>query len=202
MERLKEFFAFPLYLTAIWLLWVLGKQAGIDAIALACIGCILIVFALWLVQSDGQTGKIFATLSLIAVLGSFLTLSWLNDRAPSIESVEFNENRLNELTSGHTPVFLEFTADWCITCKTNEVTTLHTTEIQTAFKEAGVVYMVGDWTNEDPEITKFLNRHGRNGVPLYLFYSGKEGDTPHILPQLLTKGIVLESISTNNNKTK
>ncbi len=153
-------------------------------------------------QSDGQTGKIFATLSLIAVLGSFLTLSWLNDRAPSIESVEFNENRLNELTSGHTPVFLEFTADWCITCKTNEVTTLHTTEIQTAFKEAGVVYMVGDWTNEDPEITKFLNRHGRNGVPLYLFYSGKEGDTPHILPQLLTKGIVLESISTNNNKTK
>ncbi|MCY4044608.1 MAG: protein-disulfide reductase DsbD [Cellvibrionales bacterium] len=200
MERLKEFFAFPLYFTAIWLLWVLGKQAGIDAVIMACIGCVLIVFTLWLMQSNGKLSRFLAILSLIAVLGSFATLSWLNNRASTVEFVAFDKNRLHELTANHTPVFLEFTADWCITCKTNEATTLHTIEIQSAFKEAGIIYMVGDWTNEDPKITAFLNQHGRNGVPLYLFYSGKEGETPHILPQLLTKSIVLDAINDDRSK--
>ena len=91
-------------------------------------------------------------------------------------------------------VFLDLTADWCITCKANEATTLNTNTVQSAFKDANIAYMIGDWTNANPEITALLNRHERNGIPLYLLYPATPMAPAMILPQILTKGIVLEAI--------
>jgi thiol:disulfide interchange protein DsbD len=91
------------------------------------------------------------------------------------------------------PVFVNFTAAWCVTCKLNEAVALSTPEVEAAFAENGIRYLKGDWTNEDPEITRKLAEHGRSGVPLYLFY-GPGADSPVVLPQLLTRDIVLRAI--------
>ncbi len=194
MERLKQFFAFPLVLTAIWLLWVLGNQAGTLAMAVVLLGCLLLAFAYWCARG-GLFSRIIAALSLVLALG-LLFSSYLetSDRQKSSAFTPFSEQALAQLRSEGQPVFIDLTADWCITCIANEKTTLHTDDIQQAFAEAGIIYMVGDWTNYDEEITALLTRYQRSGIPLYLLFSAEVGAPPQILPQLLTKGIVRDAI--------
>jgi DsbC/DsbD-like thiol-disulfide interchange protein/cytochrome c biogenesis protein CcdA len=102
----------------------------------------------------------------------------------------FNEAKLTNLTKAGKPVFLYFTADWCLTCKVNEKAAIERDEVSAAFKRAGVTVMVGDWTNGDPAITRFINAKGASGVPLYLFYP-KGGGAPQQLPQVLTPGTLI-----------
>ena len=106
----------------------------------------------------------------------------------------FSEANLQALLDQQRPVFINFTADWCITCIANEKGTLSTDAVQTALASRNVVYMKADWTNYDPTIAEFLKRFNRNGIPLYLVYSGRPGDPPQILPQLLTPGIVIDAL--------
>jgi len=107
--------------------------------------------------------------------------------APGLLSAElFSESRLAALRAERQPVFLYFTADWCITCKVNERGALASPQVADAFRSAGVRVLVGDWTNGDAEIGRFLERHGRVGVPLYVHYPA--GGEAHVLPQLLTAG--------------
>ncbi len=101
----------------------------------------------------------------------------------------FSESKLAALRASGKPVFLYFTADWCLTCKVNEKAAIERAEVEAAFRKAGVIVMVGDWTNGDPAITRFLNAHGASGVPLYLFYP-KGGGEPEQLPQVLTPGLL------------
>ena len=99
-------------------------------------------------------------------------------------------------------MFVDVTADWCITCKANETAVLFTDDITAAFAEHGVVYMIADWTNEDPKIAELLKKHQRNGIPLYLMYPADPAAAPLILPQLLTKRMVidaLEDVSVKNS---
>ena len=91
------------------------------------------------------------------------------------------------------PVFVNFTAAWCITCKVNELNALDTESVQFAFKDKGITYLKGDWTNEDPGITAALQEYGRSGVPLYLLYA-KDAPKATVLPQILTAGIVLDAL--------
>ncbi len=194
MDHFKSFLAFPLYLSAVWLLWVLGRQVGSDPVAAIIAGVVMLLFAFWLlgIRKTALTRTLAALSLLIALL-----LPWQahQNGEPSNQPWEpYTEARLQQLLSRGDAVFVNLTADWCITCLANEKIALSSPTLFDAFREQQVTYLKGDWTNYNPEITQLLNRHHRSGVPLYLFYPANQKD-PVILPQLLTKNIVLTAIS-------
>jgi thiol:disulfide interchange protein DsbD len=108
--------------------------------------------------------------------------------------VSFSEAELQRLLAEGRPVFLDFTADWCITCKFNLRTAIDTKAVREAFEKLGIVPMLADWTNSNPEITRKLAQFDRVGVPFYLFYAPGRADDPVILPELLTEQILLRAI--------
>lgn len=202
MENLKEFLAFPMYLTAVWLLWVLGRQAGVDASMIVAAGAVAIAFGCWLLNrsAEGPWQWVRRTLIAAAWIGA-LVLPWqmINQSIEPSRWQAYSPERLQQLRAAGTPVFVNLTADWCLTCLANERLTLHTEEVEQAFDDYQVVTLKGDWTNRDPEITRLLAEYGRSGVPLYLWFPPHSEGKAEILPQLLTPGRVIESVS--NQKT-
>lgn len=193
MERFKEFLAFPLLATAIWLLWVIGGQTGPDGIAIVLGGCLLITIALWL-RAAGPFAR-FARLGLAVCAIALLGVSQLNGGAQSADHEgSWSEERVQALRSEGRPVFVNFTADWCVTCLANERLALSTDEVKNAFEANNVAYLKADWTSYDPEISDALERFGRSGIPLYLFYPAGSDGEPEILPQILTRDILLETL--------
>jgi thiol:disulfide interchange protein DsbD len=194
MVTFKEFLAFPLYLSAAWLLWVLGRQAGSDTVIAMMTGIVLILFALWLIKLRKTP---FTRLVAITPVIIALILPWQTYRGSGTQDTHwepYTETRLQQLLDQGDAVFVNLTADWCITCLANEKMALSSTRISSAFAEQQITYLKGDWTNYNPEITRLLNLHQRSGVPLYLFYR-KGHRQPVILPQLLTESIVIAAIS-------
>ncbi|WP_051234739.1 protein-disulfide reductase DsbD family protein [Marinimicrobium agarilyticum] len=200
METLKELLAFPLYITALWLVWVLGRQVGLNAAMVLCLGGVAIAFALWLMNRPAggwaqylrRAGIAAAWVAAIVVPWQMLTSTPEHDRWQP-----YSAETLAELRAQGTPVFVNLTADWCITCMANEKVALGTEQVNNAFEELGVVTLKGDWTNRDPEITALLDAYGRSGVPLYLWFpSGHTGDGK-MLPQLLTADIVEGALRSN-----
>ena len=196
METLKQVMAFPLYLTAVWLLWVAGKQSGVDTMAAAAAGLVLLALGLTLLR--GQTLAKFVGVVAIACA---LLLTGVRGEVPTgadsttrSGTVSWSREALNSLRASGTPVFVDVTADWCITCLANEQAVLFTDDMTQAFADAGVTYMVADWTNYDPAIGEFVQEHGRNGIPLYVMYPGDLQSEPVMLPQLLTRTIVIEAL--------
>ncbi|HKK23880.1 MAG TPA: thioredoxin family protein, partial [Pseudohaliea sp.] len=194
MQRLQQALAFPLYATALWLFWVAGRQAGVDTMAAALGGALCLALGLWLWSTGGwrRGAAILALLAAVAA-GSY------RGEAPGAPGLDeghapWTEAAVREAQAEGNPVFVDFTADWCITCLANERTVLETNTIETAFAERGVRYLVADWTNRDPVIADFLARQGRSGIPLYLLYPGRPGAAPVVLPQLLRKGLLLEAL--------
>ena len=197
METLKQVMAFPLYLTAVWLLWVAGKQSGVDAMAAAGAGLVMLALGLMLLRG-GMTARILgvACMVLAIVLGGVRgETSSTSGKALREGTVAWSPERLQSLRAQGTPVFVDVTADWCITCLANEQAVLFTDDMTRAFENAGVTYMVADWTNYDPAIGTFVREHGRNGIPLYVLYSSNRSAAPVILPQLLTRNIVMEALA-------
>ena len=198
MENLKEFLAFPLYLTAVWLLWVLGRQAGIDASMIVAAGAVAIAFGCWLLNRSASGAWQWVRRSLIAAawIGA-LVLPWQMIGQPTESSrwQAYSPERLQQLRASGAPVFINLTADWCLTCLANERLTLHTEEVEQAFDDYQVVTLKGDWTNRDPQITALLAEYGRSGVPLYLWFPANGEGKAEILPQLLTPGRLIEVIS-------
>ncbi len=196
METLKQLLAFPLYATAIWLLWVAGRQTGVNTMAAAMMGALLIGLGLWLWRYRGwRKGLAMACIAGAVSLGGWrgLDVSATNQIAKG--EVTWSEQGLRDIRATGQPVFVDVTADWCISCIANEQAVLHTDEITAAFRDSGITYMVADWTNYDANIAAFLKRHGRNGIPFYIMYSADPSVTPVVLPQILTKSTVLEAIS-------
>ena len=109
-------------------------------------------------------------------------------RSEASDHVPFSTSKLAQLRAEGRPVFLYFTADWCLTCKVNEQAAINRDDVKAAFDKAGIVIMVGDWTNADPAIGRFLEAQGRSGVPLYLYYA--KGADPKELPQILTPALL------------
>lgn len=220
MERLKQVLAFPMYATTAWLIWVLAQQAGVDAVAIALAGLIAIAFAAWAYDSSRLAGPIAqkggAALALIALSGalaaSHIGLSAIEQTAPdasaslrtgsSASSQAYSEATFEALRAQGQPVFLNFTAAWCITCLVNERVALSQPSVQSAFQAQGVTYLKGDWTRQDPAITAVLQRFGRSGVPLYVYYPPGSHSEPVVLPQILTPGLVLSSIDDANQVAK
>ncbi len=196
METLKEFLAFPLYATAIWLLWVAGRQTGVNTMATALSGALVLALGLWLWDHRRwRRGVALACVAGAVALGSVRGLD-LTTASPGMagDKVAWSDHGVAELRRDGKPVFVDVTADWCITCKANEATVLLTDELTAAFSDNGVVYMVADWTNHDPDIAGLLERHGRTGIPLYLMYPADPAEEPLVLPQILTRRTVLDAI--------
>lgn len=197
METLKEFLAFPLYATAIWLLWVVGRQAGVDTMASALAGALMLALGLWL--WDQRLWRRAAALACLVAAVGLATVRGADNAVVATahaDHVAWSDHGVSELRKDGIPVFVDVTADWCITCKANEAAVLSTDEVTAAFKNSGVAYMVADWTNHDPKIAELLERHGRTGIPLYLMYPADPQREPLILPQLLTRELVLDAIDT------
>jgi len=211
MERVKELLAFPLYATAAWLVWVLVLQTGAAGVIAALAGMILIAFAAWLFQSTRTitshwrlAGSVGAVATLAIALGvaglpvlsnsgssAFVANRQSNGYGPEWEP--FSQQRLAELRAEGRPVFVNFTAAWCITCLANEQVALSSSRVAQEFDAAGIVYLKGDWTNRNAEITQMLQQFGRSGVPLYVFFPPNNGE-PITLPQILTETIVLREL--------
>jgi len=197
METMRHILAVPMFLTAVGLCWVLGNQTAADGVVLALAAAMLLAFGLWW---TGLRQRSFKTLAwapagmavLLAIAAGATLLPKHDDTAKVAQvgaSVPFDAAKLATLRAANKPVFLYFTADWCLSCKVNEKVAIERAETQAAFARAGVTTMVGDWTDGDAAIGKFLDAHGRSGVPLYLWYApGKEAQT---LPQILTPGMLV-----------
>lgn len=211
MARFKEFLAFPMFASAVWLLWVLSQQAGSSGVLVAGAGMVLIAFAVWLLRlvARSTAARVVRGVSgagaLIAAVALTLPLAGISANpgagAGAAEGIGY-EGPVASAWSPDTlaaarrggPVFVNFTAAWCITCKVNEAVALNQEQTRAAFAASGVTYLKGDWTNEDPAITEALAAHGRSGVPLYLYYPDA-GAEPIVLPQVLTLGVVLTTVS-------
>lgn len=194
MLVLKQAFAFPMFATAIWLIWVASVQSGPQGVLAALVAVLAAGFAVWLVGvTRGSFGRrLFGSvLAALVVLGAgWFTVqnavpgAATEARAGDVEA--WSPERVAALQAQGKPVFVNFTAAWCITCIANERVALSRQEVKDAFAKLGVVYLKADWTNRDGRIAKALAEQGRAGVPLYLFYPARKEAQAEILPQLLT----------------
>ncbi|MEY2599663.1 MAG: hypothetical protein RLZZ142_1922 [Verrucomicrobiota bacterium] len=202
MERLKQGMGFVMLGVAVWLLNVLGTSRGAEAVSATCSFLLGLGLACWLLGTL-RSRLIALLLALGITAAGFLfflkeplsqTPTQTAAAAPgSLPWVPFSPERVaSERAAGH-PVFVDFTADWCLNCKVNERGTLSKPEVMEAFRKAGVVLMKADWTHGDPVVTAELHRFQRIAVPFYLLYPAREGD-PVILPELLTPSLVMEAV--------
>lgn len=208
METLKQVLAFPLYLTVVWLAWVLGRQVGVDAVAGLAAGLTLIGAALWMLGRwrrphirPGARRVITATALLLAVAG--VALAWPGHVAPEPAVAEdtdgpwkpWSEAAVAEARASGKAVFVDFTAAWCVTCQVNKRLVLDSDTVEARLQRDDVVLLRADWTNQDANITAALRSLGRIGVPVYAVYpAGSDDSAPTLLPELLTKDKVLEAI--------
>ena len=195
MERLQRFLAIPMAATVAAGLWLLWRQGGSDAlivggIAVAVLALLLTVSGHGIRRRSRPWWWAALQFGLVLVFAqSFLPTQETASQASKANADAWNEAKVRaELAAGH-PVFVYLTADWCLTCKVNEVAAIDRDEVRAAFKQAGVTVLAGDWTNGDPAITRFLESRGRAGVPLYLWYA--PGQPPEELPQVLTPSMLI-----------
>lgn len=200
METFKECMAFPLYATVVWLAWVLGSQTGNDGVAKLLLALVTIAFAAWAYGRWQVKKPMLAMILAVVGLAAGAVLSWPADelqtdaQGKKIDDgwVAFSPAKITELRAAGKPVFVDFTATWCITCQVNKRVALNKAEVVKRFQELGIVRLKADWTVKDPVITAALAEFGRNGVPLYVFYP-KNGE-PQVLPEVLTPSVVLAAI--------
>jgi thiol:disulfide interchange protein DsbD len=201
METLKQLLAFPMYLTAAWLISVLAAQRGSDAVLYALAGAVAMALGLWLWErgrysARQRTTRVIAALALLLALWPLTVVGRLPPmaaRATESGTVAYSATKLSELRAQGKVVFVDITADWCITCKANERAVLSRPAFVEALHKADAVYMVGDYTDVDQPITDFLAAHHAVGIPLYVVYprGGGEGE---VLPNILTQSIVDDAL--------
>jgi len=197
MEVLKQALAFPLYLTAVWLLWVMGKQTGVDATAVVICGAIAIVFAIWLLQKkpESKIGKALVHITTIASLAVAIGFAVKADEFGKDDYwQDYSPELVASMREQGRPVFINLTAAWCITCHANERVALGRDAVKETAEALNVVMVKGDYTNEDPRIHALLNQYRRPSVPLYLMFPADSSKPPEILPQLLTQSTVIEAM--------
>jgi thiol:disulfide interchange protein len=207
MDTLKQVFAFPVYATAAWLLWVVAQETSPFGLGAALAGSILVALAAWSFQKSrssagGSRITVIATAVISLLLAIFLPIRFADVAAaapsgaallrPGVDEWQpYSAARVAEVNAAGRPLLVNFTASWCLTCLVNERNAFSDAAVQEIFRDKKVTLMKGDWTNRDPAITKALAAFGRAGVPLYVVYNGKPGSTePVVLPQILTAGVV------------
>ena len=197
MVTLKEFFAFPMMATAIWLLWVFSLQVSQNLVIFLLIGWLLLALNFWIFQKN------YKTITKIILLGvSLVSMLYF---LPSSEDVEIEQNQIigsatkwyegieDEMRNKNQPYFINFTAAWCITCQSNEITAFSKQDFKNLLKEKNIEYIKADWTNRNDAITKSLKKYGRSGVPFYVYWEPGYAN-PKILPAILTDQIIRNNI--------
>lgn len=201
MEYFKQALAFPLYATALWLCWVAGQQTGPTGMLIVLGGTLAITFGLWIWRFHTLFRVIAAIIFALAL--AVLRSPFLADNASSSSNSAHNTHywepyskaRFNELRNSGAAIFVNATADWCITCLTNEKVTLSRPEVIDAFLQHHVTYLKADWTHSNPEITELLAQFGRNGVPLYVYFPAGFNSKPVVLAQLLRSTAIMEVLT-------
>ncbi|MBY0520468.1 MAG: thioredoxin family protein [Sphingomonas sp.] len=199
METFRQVLAVPMGLTAIWLAWVLGGEAGVDGIALGLIGALGVGIVLFVVGKRQHSGLSAHWLSVVALVAVTAATAYAIRPVPkgataatalmAENKAAFSEEKLAQARAKGQPVFAYFTADWCLTCKVNERIAIDTDQVKASFAKHNVAVMVGDWTDGDPKLGRFIEAHNRAGVPLYLFYKPGAKE-PEVLPQVLTPAML------------
>ncbi|MBW8889824.1 MAG: thioredoxin family protein [Fibrobacteres bacterium] len=222
METLKQFMGFPLLGTAIWLAWVLGQQAGVDALIALLFVLLLSGLSAWILGKwtpiyHGMRTRILGMLAAAVVFVPAFAyvaahLDEYRDSKPRTVSAvgggpamldhgiawePFSESRLSELISQGKPTLVDFTADWCLSCKVNERVALTKPEVSGKIKELGLTALKADWTLRDESISRALAKYGRNSIPLYVLYTGR-GDEHILLPEVITPAVVLDALGKVN----
>lgn len=210
MENFRQFLAFPMFASAAWLVWVIAQQAGPMGVLSVLMGMVFLALGLWLLGHMPKGAYWRYKLRILALISFVLAILMLpathmaapDEHAPDTGKFgeAYSPEKLKTFLAGSDPVFVEMTAAWCITCKLNHATSINIDKTKTVFADHNVQYLIGDWTNQDPEITKYLNSFGRNGVPVYVYYGAPTDALGHrpepvVLPQILTPGIVAETIT-------
>jgi thiol:disulfide interchange protein/DsbC/DsbD-like thiol-disulfide interchange protein len=210
MEIFRQVLAFPMYGASVWLVWVLSLQVGPDGVVMALTGIVIIWFVIWLFGTINANTSVFAksiAFSFIA-LALFLMFEFLHQvskplpvavsRTEVSDSNEpYSAARLASLRSQGKAVFVNMTAAWCITCLVNEKVALATDSVKETFARQHITYLIGDWTEQKPEISAFLQEYHHEGVPLYVFYPAGMNAVPVVLPQILTKSIIIDAINSH-----
>ena len=211
METLKQALGFLMSATVIWLGWVLATQAGSNALVILLLIFLFVAIAAWIygrwgiVTASSKSKLLSRTIACIIILSSLVygheaikTFSYkpssLDSTSSGIQWQEFNQKYLQELQADNKPVFIDFTAAWCLSCQVNEQVAFSSQDVQDKFIELGIVPLKADWTNRSEEIAQTLAKFGRNSVPLYILYSGKPNEKPVLLPEIITPGIVLDAL--------
>lgn len=196
MDTFRKILSVPMFLTAIALAWVLGGLTGVNGMATGLIVALALGVVLWALgrrQARGAGNGIAWALSLAILIGGMWLVGRIEKPAAAAVAASgeqpFSEAKLADLRAQNKPVFAYFTADWCVTCKVNEKAAIETDAVRDAFAKGGVTVLVGDWTDGDPALGRFIERHNRAGVPLYLWYPAGATE-PQVLPQLLTQGML------------
>jgi thiol:disulfide interchange protein DsbD len=204
MARLKQLLAFPLYATVAWLVWVLAAQVGNDAVIRIGVVLVLVAFALWAWRTWRSAAH--RAWSAVAVVGALAAafVAWplfagvraTDAPAPAQATggwLTYSPARVAQLTAEGRPVFVDFTAAWCITCQVNERLVLNDASVRDAFARAGVALVRADWTRRDATISEALAALGRSGVPAYVIY--RNGREPLVLPEVLQRQTVIDALA-------
>lgn len=210
MVRFKQLMAFPLFATVAWLVWVFGHQTGVDGILRLLLGLTLLGAAAWVWGSWATlyaSSRTRATAGVVAVvlLASGFMLSVAAEPVNSevktagsgsgVQWEPWSEKRVAELRAEGRPVFIDFTAAWCLTCKVNERVAFSSAEVKRIAGERNIAMLKADWTSRDAAITRALSSFGRSGVPLYVLYEADPSASPRLLPEILSPGILIETFS-------
>jgi len=203
METFKQVLAFPLFATSAWLAWVLGAQAGNDAVLALLLGLVFIALGAWMYGRWAHAGWRWqpALAVLLGALGLFV--AWPSSapagattgmaRAEGEAWEAWTPEKVRTYLAQGRPVFVDFTAAWCVTCQLNKRVALHDRAVEKAFADRRVARLTADWTRQDPAITQALAALGRNAVPVYALYLPGD-ESPRLLPEVLTPSIVLAEI--------
>lgn len=210
MVRFKQLMAFPLFATVAWLVWVFGHQTGVDGILRLLLGLTLVAAAAWVWGSwatlhASTVTRATARIVAVALLASGFMLSAVAEPVSSevknsgaqsgVQWEPWSEKRVAELRAEGRPVFIDFTAAWCLTCKVNERVAFSSAEVRKIVGERKIAMLKADWTNRDAAITRALSSFGRSGVPLYVLYEADPLASPRLLPEILSPGILIETFS-------
>jgi thiol:disulfide interchange protein len=205
MDVFKKVMAFPMFATVAWLVWVLGQQSGIDGAAALLLMLVGLAMLVWALSLRGRTRLVIATVSIAAlagftwVAGSFITQNLPDNTVAGTQAATTNgwqawePGKVDQLLATGRPVFVDFTAAWCVTCQLNKKTTLNNAEVLADFNAKKVQLLRADWTRRDPAITQALAALGRQGVPVYVLYP--PGSAPVVMSEILSPAQVRAALA-------